>query len=155
MPNGCAAPTMAADGMTAAPAVPAIRAAPARALVPIITAPIPTGAMPAVVIPTIVLVIEGKVLDPFDRLPALPRAKRPSRPLGDTGLGAARQGRKEEPEQKGDARKQANHCSPFSGEDLAQRPVLRQKRRAPRAALKRRQFNRLCLFGCLNAANRR
>jgi hypothetical protein len=78
------------------------------------------------------LVIEGKVLDLFDRRPALPRAKRPSRPLGDAGLSAARQGRKEEREQQGGARKQAKHCSPSSEEDLAQRPVLRQKRRAPR-----------------------
>jgi hypothetical protein len=120
MPDASAVATMAAGVITATPAVPAIRAAPAGALVRLITAPIPAGTIPAVVIPTIVFVIEGKVLDFFDRRRALPRAKRLSRPVADAGLGAARQERKEERERQDDARKQADHCSPFSEEDLAQ-----------------------------------
>jgi hypothetical protein len=101
MPDACAAATMAVDGMTAAPAVPAISAAPPGALVRLITAPIPAGAIPAVVIPTIVLVIEGKVLDLFDRRRALPCAKRLSRPVADASFGAAPHERKEEREQQG------------------------------------------------------
>ena len=101
MPDACAGATMTADGMAAAPAVPAVRAAPARALVQIIAAPIPAGAMPAIVIPTIILVIEGKVLDLFDRRPALPRPKRLSRPGADASLGAAPHERKEDREHEG------------------------------------------------------
>jgi hypothetical protein len=99
MPDACAAATMAVDGITAAPAVPAIRAAPAGALVRLIAAPIPAGAIPAVVIPTIVFVIEGKVLDFFDGR-ALPSTNRLSRPVADASLGAARCERKEEREQQ-------------------------------------------------------
>jgi hypothetical protein len=111
MPDACAAATMAVDGMTAAPAVPAISAAPAGALVRLITAPIPAGAIPAVVIPTIVLVIEGKVLDFFDR-GALPRTNRLPGSIADASLRAAGQERKEEREQQGGVRKQARHRSP-------------------------------------------
>jgi hypothetical protein len=91
---------MAVDGITAAPAVPAIRAAPAGALVRLIAAPIPAGAIPAVVIPTIVFVIEGKVLDFFEGR-ALPSTNRLSSPVADASLGAARCERKEEREQQG------------------------------------------------------
>ena len=96
MPNPDAVGAMAADPITAAPAVPAIRAAPARALVPIITAPIPAGAMPALIVPTIVLVIEGIVLSSFDCRPASPPMNRVSGALADAGFRAAREGRKDE-----------------------------------------------------------
>jgi hypothetical protein len=119
MPDASAVATMAAGVITATPAVPALWAAPAGPLVPLITAPISARTMPAVVIPTIVFVIEGKVLDLLDRRPALPRTKRFSRPIAHAGLGAARQERKEERERHGGARKQADHCSPSSEEDLA------------------------------------
>src|SRR5271168_1373499 len=155
MPDACAAATMAVDGMTAAPAVPAISAAPAGALVRLITAPIPAGAIPAIVIPTIVFVIERKVLDFFAWRPALPRVKCLSPPIAHAGFGAARQEGKEDRERQGGAQKQADHCSPSSEEGLAQAAGL-----APEAQSLTRRIETATVqpplpFCRPNAANRR
>lgn len=63
MPDAYAVAAVAPDRIAAAPAVPAIRAAPTVISIPLIAAPIPTRAVPAVVVPTIVGVIEGIILD--------------------------------------------------------------------------------------------
>ena len=89
MLNANAVGTMPANVIAAAPAVPAIRAAPAVAIVQLITAPIPAGTMPAVVIPTVVFVIEGKVLGLFDRRRALAPINRLADPIADASVGAA------------------------------------------------------------------
>lgn len=88
VPNADAVAAMSPNQVTAAPAVPAIRAAPAIAAIPLIAAPIPTRAVPAVVIPTIVEVIEGKVLDFLHRGRAFECRKSACATIGDARFGA-------------------------------------------------------------------
>jgi hypothetical protein len=85
-------------------------------------------------------------LDFFDRRQELPSAKRPSRPVADAGLGAARQEREEERERRGGARKQADHCSPSSEEDLAQAAGLAPEAQSLTRRIERQQLNRLLPF---------
>jgi hypothetical protein len=57
--------TSSARGATA-PTIPAVAAAPAFAVVPFVPAPIPAGALPAIIVPTVILVVE-KVLHFLDK----------------------------------------------------------------------------------------
>src|SRR5271165_277990 len=67
MPNADSMGTMRPDPVAAAPAVPAIGAAPSQAVIPFVTARVPAGALPASTVPAIIAVIEGIVLNCLDR----------------------------------------------------------------------------------------
>jgi hypothetical protein len=67
MPNADSMGTMEPYPVAAAPAVPAIRAAPTQAVIPFVAARVPAGALPASVVPAIIAVIKGIVLNCLDR----------------------------------------------------------------------------------------
>ena len=67
MPNADSVGTMEPYPVAAAPTVPATGAAPSQAVVPFVTARVPAGALPASVVPAIIAVIEGIVLNCLDR----------------------------------------------------------------------------------------
>ena len=88
MPNADAVAAMAPDQVAAAPAVPAIRAAPTIITIPLIAAPIPTGAIPAVVVPTIIVAVEGIVLNSLRGREASEGRKGASGIVGEACFGA-------------------------------------------------------------------
>jgi hypothetical protein len=67
MPSADSMGTMEPHPVATAPAVPAIRSAPTQAVIPLVTAGVPAGSLPASVVPTIIAVFEGIVLDCLDR----------------------------------------------------------------------------------------
>jgi hypothetical protein len=86
---------MALDWKTAAPAVPAIRAAPAKAVQPLVAAQVPARALPAIVVPAVVAIIVGRiVLSFFDPHQELQWRKRASGMIANARLRAVCDGQK-------------------------------------------------------------
>ena len=65
MPNANSMGTMAPDPVSAAPAVPAIGAAPTEAIQPLVAAQIPAGALPAIIVPTVIAAIVKRIVLSF------------------------------------------------------------------------------------------
>src|SRR5271165_2632624 len=65
MPNANSMETMAPDPVPAAPAVPAIGAAPTEAVQPLVAAHIPAGTLPAIIVPTVIAVIVKRIVLSF------------------------------------------------------------------------------------------
>ena len=97
-----------------------------------VAAPIPAGTLPAVVVPAIVLVIEGIGLGSLDRRPTFPSKQPLSRPFADAGLGAARHERKEERQQQGGGRRLLSvRARPSACRPTPVRPLVASRRRLP------------------------
>jgi len=106
MPNADAMAAMAADQEAAAPAVPAIWAAPAKTSVPFIAAPIPPGAVPAAVVPAIVGALEGIVLNSLRGRQASKGRKSASGVVGEARFGAIAERQSRQRQERSNAQSQ-------------------------------------------------